>query len=98
VGTDDGPAGDIRRCDQWLKRHELPADKTYRGKFHDNGNATLAAAHIFTCADLEVYTLVEVPYNWQWLNAASSLIEGEGAIAGMLAKLADDSLMCRCGR
>ncbi|CEL95896.1 unnamed protein product [Vitrella brassicaformis CCMP3155] len=52
----DGPAGDLRRCQQWLERGELPDGKTYRGDFHD-GDATLAATVSFTCADMEIYTL-----------------------------------------
>ncbi|CEM05673.1 unnamed protein product [Vitrella brassicaformis CCMP3155] len=52
------PAGDLRRCYQWLKRDELPAGATYRGSYDTiDGWATLAAAPTFTCVDMEVYTL-----------------------------------------
>ncbi|CEM00521.1 unnamed protein product [Vitrella brassicaformis CCMP3155] len=71
-----GTAGDLRRCCQWLPKGELPADKTYVGSFDEGGRATLAASDWFTCADLEVYTIEEVPYSWLWLSAAASLMEG----------------------
>ncbi|CEM05691.1 unnamed protein product, partial [Vitrella brassicaformis CCMP3155] len=52
------PAGDLRRCYQWLKRDELPAGATYRGSYDTiDGWATMAAAHCFTCVDMEIYTL-----------------------------------------
>ena len=60
-GKDGRPAGDLRRCQQWVKRDELPAGKPYRGGYNDiDGWATLAAAHFFKCVDMEVYTLQQV--------------------------------------
>ncbi|CEL94113.1 unnamed protein product [Vitrella brassicaformis CCMP3155] len=52
------PAGDLRSCQQWITRDELPTDRTYRGSLEEEQDwATLAATLSFTCADLEVYTL-----------------------------------------
>ncbi|CEL95699.1 unnamed protein product [Vitrella brassicaformis CCMP3155] len=50
-------AGDLRRCQQWLRRGDLPDGKTYRGSFDDDRHAILAATLKFTCADMEIYTL-----------------------------------------
>ncbi|CEM02291.1 unnamed protein product [Vitrella brassicaformis CCMP3155] len=69
-----GPAGDLRRCLQWVERDELPDDKTYVGTFIGDGRrATLAASHLFTCVDLEIYTL-QVPDGWQWLSAVADIV------------------------
>ncbi|CEL94130.1 unnamed protein product [Vitrella brassicaformis CCMP3155] len=53
-----GPAGDLRSGCQWVLKDELPdGGRTYLGGFDSHGWATLAASHLFTCADLEIYTL-----------------------------------------
>jgi len=57
IGKNGQPAGDMRLCQQWLRRSDLPDGKTYRGDFNDDGQATLAATLSFTCADIEIYTL-----------------------------------------
>ncbi|CEM23414.1 unnamed protein product [Vitrella brassicaformis CCMP3155] len=54
-GGNGRPAGDLRSCDQWVKRDELPAGKTYQGSYSTNGWATLAGSHLFTAQRLEVY-------------------------------------------
>ncbi|CEL94480.1 unnamed protein product [Vitrella brassicaformis CCMP3155] len=70
----DRPAGDLRRCAQWVKRIELPVGKTYRGGFfHDNGYATLATSFGFTCADMEIYTL-QPDCGWEWLRAVADVL------------------------
>ncbi|CEM39301.1 unnamed protein product [Vitrella brassicaformis CCMP3155] len=58
-GQDGRPAGDLRCCYQYVRRAELPAGKTYVdvGSFTDDRWATLAAARLLTCADMEVYAL-----------------------------------------
>ncbi|CEM34261.1 unnamed protein product [Vitrella brassicaformis CCMP3155] len=58
LGIDvDGPAGDVRSCQQWVKKKELPADKKYIGTIDNKGHAMLASSFNFTAADLEIYTL-----------------------------------------
>ncbi|CEM02265.1 unnamed protein product [Vitrella brassicaformis CCMP3155] len=69
----DAPAGDLRRCQQWVERDELPDDKTYVGSINEQGRSTLAASHCFTCVDLEIYTL-QVPDGWQWLAAVADIV------------------------
>ncbi|CEL98110.1 unnamed protein product [Vitrella brassicaformis CCMP3155] len=49
-GPDGRPAGDLRRCSQWMERDELPTGKTYRGSYDD----TSGWAHLGCCADLHV--------------------------------------------
>ncbi|CEM00568.1 unnamed protein product [Vitrella brassicaformis CCMP3155] len=77
-----GAAGDLRRCCQCLLIRDLPDGRRYRGDFTtlpgypaEMPVATLAASPWFTCVDLEVYRLEEVPYSWLWLSAAASLME-----------------------
>ncbi|CEM14094.1 unnamed protein product [Vitrella brassicaformis CCMP3155] len=48
------PADDLRSCLQWVRRGELPGDKTYVGSIN-SGVATLAKKHSFTAQRLEVY-------------------------------------------
>ncbi|CEM02290.1 unnamed protein product [Vitrella brassicaformis CCMP3155] len=72
-GKEGRPAGDLRSCCQWLWRDELPDDKTYVGKVNEDGWATLAADHVFTCVGLEIYTPQE-PDGWQWLSAVADIV------------------------
>ncbi|CEM00486.1 unnamed protein product [Vitrella brassicaformis CCMP3155] len=57
-----GYGGDLRLCYHCLGKKDLPLDgQRYIGRFSKYGSATLSATHSFVCADLEVYTIEEVP-------------------------------------
>ncbi|CEL93428.1 unnamed protein product [Vitrella brassicaformis CCMP3155] len=67
------PTGDLRSCQVWVKKEELPADKKYVGTITNEGEARLASSFNFTLADLEIYTL-QPSAGWQWVSAVASLM------------------------
>ncbi|CEL95970.1 unnamed protein product [Vitrella brassicaformis CCMP3155] len=48
-----GPAADLSRCQQWIKKEQLPAG--FSGERDKDGDGTLAQSDNFTCDQMEVY-------------------------------------------
>ncbi|CEM39579.1 unnamed protein product [Vitrella brassicaformis CCMP3155] len=68
-----GSAGDLRSCQQWVMKEELPADKKYIGTITNDGDAILGSSLNFTAADMEIYTL-QPSAGWQWVSAVASVM------------------------
>ncbi|CEM09918.1 unnamed protein product [Vitrella brassicaformis CCMP3155] len=68
-----GSAADVRSCQQWEKKEELPADKKYIGTTDNKGRVWLASSFNFTAADMEIFTL-QPSAGWQWVSAVASVM------------------------
>ncbi|CEM29410.1 unnamed protein product [Vitrella brassicaformis CCMP3155] len=72
-GTVTDKDGDLRSCQVWVWKEELPDDKKYVGTINNNGTAILGSGITFTAADLEIYTL-QPSAGWQWVSAVASVV------------------------